>query len=339
MTARKPPPSIWRWLGMLAVVGLLVFVLRHVDPAEVRRGFARVDLRLLPVLVALVALNFWIRSWRWRYLLKDGRSMSQRSLIEATTIGFMATFILPFRAGEVARPWILTRWEAIRFGPAVASIVTERVLDTLVIIGFFGLAASRIEEAPAWLDTGAKLLGAIAVVGTVLMLLAYFASGFFSRLARKLIDRLLFPACCAKLRTALNQLVDGFLDGLKAITSIRQLLLVIIASLLLWLEMALFYQVGLWTLGIPLGPTAGLMVTVLVALAVAAPGPPGFLGTFQIGCLAALGLFEIDRETGLSYAIVTHLVQAAVIILAGLWMLQARGLTLRGSLGPAAEKE
>lgn len=324
----------WRWLGVLVVVGLLALLLRNVDWGGVARSFASVDLKFLPLLVLLVALNFLIRSWRWRYLLAGGRSMSMRSLVEATTVGFMSTFLLPFRAGELTRPWILTRWERVRFGPAAASIVTERVVDALVVVGFLAVAAGRMDEAPEWLGTGAKLLGGVAATGVVMMLMAYFFSRAFSKLARRMIALFLFPKLLRNVRAALYQLVDGFLEGLKAIASGRQLTIVLLASLVLWLEMMLFYQVGLWTMGLTLGPLAGLMVTVLVALAIAAPGPPGFLGTFQIGCLAALELFGVSREAGLSYAIVAHVVQAGCIIPAGLWILHARGLALRQSLPP-----
>jgi uncharacterized membrane protein YbhN (UPF0104 family) len=133
---------------------------------------------------------------------------------------------------------------------------------------------------------------------------------------------------------ALVQLVDGVLEGLKAISSGRQLAAVLGLSVVLWLELALFYQVGLWTMGMSLGPLAGLMVMVLVALAVSLPGPPGFLGTFQLGCKYALLLFGVSDEIWLSYAIVMHVVQAATIIPAGLWVLHARGLSLRASLPP-----
>jgi len=333
--ARKPR---WQWIGVIVVIGLLALLLRHVEWAAVRSGFAQVDYRFLPLLIALVALNFVIRSWRWRYLVAGGESMSLRSLVDATTVGFMSSFLLPFRAGEVTRPWILTRWESVGFGSAVASIVVERVVDALVVIGLLSLAAGWIEEAPEWLSTGARLLGLVALVGLGMMLMAYFFSRAFSKLARRMVSVLLFPAALSKLREGLYQMIDGFLEGLKAISSGRQLLVVIGASLVLWLEMALFYQAGLWTMGIHLSPLAGLMVNVLVALAIAAPGPPGFLGTYQIGCLAALGLFSVSRETGLSYAIVTHVVQAACIIPAGLWILHARGLKLRESLPPSSEK-
>lgn len=322
----------WQWLGIILVVGLLVLLLRQVDWAQVHSSFSQVDLRYVPLLVALVALNFLIRSWRWRYLLIGGESMSLRSLVDATTAGFMASFLLPFRAGEVARPWVLTRWESIRFGSAAASIVVERVVDAVVIVGFLAIGAGWIHEAPEWLGAGATLLGFIAAAGLALMFVAYFFSRGFSRFSRRVVSIVFFPNFLSRLRAALYHMIEGFLEGLKAISSGRQLLIVLISSVVLWLEMALFYQACLWTTGIALGPLAGLMVMVLVALAVAAPGPPGFLGTFQIGCLAALGLFGVTREQGLSYAVFAHVLQAACIIPAGLWILHRRGLRLRDSI-------
>ena len=331
--------GVSQWLGIVVVLGLLTLLLRHVEWDAVRASFSKVDLRFIPVLVFLVVLNFLIRSWRWRYLLVGGESMSFRSLVDATTAGFMASFLLPFRAGEVARPWVLTRWESIGFGSAAASIVVERVIDALVIIGVLSIAAEWIDNAPEWLEAGTRVLGLIALVGLVMMLMAYFFSRAFSKLGRRMIRVFLFPRFLAGLRNGLYQLMDGFLQGLKAISNGRQLWIVMIASLALWLEMAVFYQVCLWTLGLQLSPLAGVMVMVLVALAIAAPGPPGFLGTFQIGCLAALGLFGVSREMGLSYAVVAHVVQAACIIPAGLWILHARGLRLRDSIRSASSAQ
>ena len=313
---------------------LVAFVLREIDLAAVRHAFAQVDLRWVPVLVLLLGLNFLIRSWRWRHLLGGGKPLPLGSLVEATSVGFMTSFLLPFRAGELARPWVLSRWQPVRFGSAMASIVLERVTDALTVVGFLGLAVSRWSESPDWLEAGARLLGVVAVIGLVMMVFAYAFSDAFTRVLQRGID-LLVPSRWEKLRKHLHELVEGFFAGLKAIRSIRQLLLVMIGSVALWLELALFYQVGLWTMGLALPFWAGITVMVLVALAVAAPGPPGFLGTFQIGCIAALSLHGIGREEALSFSIVMHLGQAACIIPAGVWVLHHRGLKVREALPPS----
>ena len=320
-----------RWVGAGLVLVLLAVVVREVDGESVKRALARVDLRWAPLLVLLLALNFLIRSWRWRYLLGGGRRLPVGPLAEATTVGFMSSFLLPFRAGEVVRPWLLSRWRPVRFGTAVASIVIERVTDGLTVIGLLALAAARWRESPEWLEAGARMLGLVAAAGLGMMVLAYAFSAPFTRWAQRLVD-LLVPARLDAWRLRLHHLVDGFFSGLKAIRSLRQLLLVILGSVALWLELAVFYQAGLRMMGLELPFAAGLSVTVLVALAIAAPGPPGFLGTFQIGCIAALGLHGIGRGDALSFSIVMHLGQAACIVPAGLWVLHHRGLGFREAL-------
>lgn len=242
--------------------------------------------------------------------------------------GFMASFVLPFRAGEVARPWVLSRWEPVRFGAGVASIVVERIMDALVVVGILGLSVGHWESPPEWLGAGARLLGVVGGVGIVGLILAYLFSAAFTKLGQKVIS-LVFRG---KLEAKLHELVDEFFTGLKAIRTFGQLAMVVITSIVMWLELAVFYQVGLYAMGLHLPLWAGVTVMVLVALAVAVPGLPGFLGTFQFGCVGALALYAVGKEEALSYSIVMHVVQAVGIIGAGLWILKARGLSLKGAM-------
>ena len=49
----------------------------------------------------------------------------------ATVIGFAASFLLPARAGEVIRPYVLARREGLSAPAAFATIILERLLDLL----------------------------------------------------------------------------------------------------------------------------------------------------------------------------------------------------------------
>jgi uncharacterized protein (TIRG00374 family) len=315
-------------LGALFVIAVLGWLFMSLDWKAVAEGFRKVDYRLFPVLVILLAVNFLLRSWRWAWLLPEGRTVPLKSLLEATVFGFMASFVLPFRAGEVARPWMLSRWEPVRFGAGVASIVVERIMDALVVVTILGLSVGHWESPPEWLGAGARFLGMVAAVGLIGLILAYLFSGAFTRFGQRMIS-LVFRG---KFEEKLHQLVDEFFAGLKAIRSFGQLAVVVILSILMWLEMALFYQVGLHTMGMSLPLWAGVTVMVLVALAVAVPGLPGFLGTFQFGCVGALALYAVGKEEALSYSIVMHVVQAVGIIGAGLLVLKARGLSFKKAL-------
>lgn len=326
--SEKTGPKGLQWLGALFVVAILGWLFLSLDWKAVGEGFKKVDYRLFPVLVILLALNFVLRAWRWGWLLPEGRKLPLKSLLEATVFGFMASFILPFRAGEVARPWMLSRWEPVRFGAGVASIVVERIMDALVVVGILGLTVGHWDSPPAWLGAGARLLGVVGGLGIVGLILAYLFSAAFTKLGQKMIS-LVFRG---KFEAKLHELVDEFFEGLKAIRSFPQLAVVVITSIVMWLEMAVFYQVGLHTMGLSLPLWAGLTVMVLVALAVAVPGLPGFLGTFQFGCVGALALYAVGKEEALSYSIVMHVVQAVGIIGAGLWILKARGLSLKKAM-------
>lgn len=65
----------------------------------------------------------------------------------------------------------------------------------------------------------------------------------------------------------------------------------------------------------------------MVAFAVAVPSAPGFLGTFQFGCIIALSvLYPYSKEFAVAYSVVSLGVQYVVLNLAGLYVLKKRGL-------------
>ena len=83
-----------------------------------------------------------------------------------------------------------------------------------------------------------------------------------------------------------------------------------------------------------------LTVTVMVGLALAAPSGPGFVGTFQAGCVVALsGVFGVSKEISVAYSIFAHAVQAIVGILVGLYSLYRQGLSFSGMLDALGSRE
>ena len=66
----------------------------------------------------------------------------------------------------------------------------------------------------------------------------------------------------------------------------------------------------------------------MASLAVAAPGAPGFLGTFQLGCVVALTMFGFSEEFAVAYSVVLHSLQVNSVVLAGFLILHRRGLHL-----------
>ncbi|MGA1531013.1 MAG: hypothetical protein ACO398_09770, partial [Kiritimatiellia bacterium] len=89
----------------------------------------------------------------------------------------------------------------------------------------------------------------------------------------------------------------------------------------------LWYQVLLWGFGIYPSWWVGMMLNVMIALAVAAPSAPGFVGTFQVGCIVALStIYGYSKEFAMAYSMIAHVFQMALIVVAGIVVLQLRGM-------------
>ena len=104
----------------LLTIGLLAFFLRNADMAgvwaETRR--ARTDLLVLALIVT--ALTYVLRALRWQYLLAPIGPTHFANAFRTTVIGFAASFLLPARAGEVIRPYLLARKENLSATAAFA---------------------------------------------------------------------------------------------------------------------------------------------------------------------------------------------------------------------------
>ncbi len=92
---------------------LLVVIVFGLDWKLVIDNLKRVELFYIPVFFVLLFAANWIRAIRWNLLIPGEESLSTTKLFEAVMVGFLATFLLPLRAGEFIRPWILSRWQPV----------------------------------------------------------------------------------------------------------------------------------------------------------------------------------------------------------------------------------
>jgi uncharacterized membrane protein YbhN (UPF0104 family) len=89
--------------------------------------------------------GLWARAKRWRWLFPPGPEPP--GIMPATMIGYMANNVLPLRAGEVVRIYVLARKlrESGRMTGAqsiwlvTATMVVERVLDSLAIVSILAM--------------------------------------------------------------------------------------------------------------------------------------------------------------------------------------------------------
>ena len=154
----------------------MVYLLRSVDFAELGRQLRATQWGWAAIATALAPAGIWARAVRWRYLFPP-RS-EPPGLVAATMIGYMANNVLPLRAGEFVRVYVVARrWGAAAAGAAgrghgfwttLATLFVERVLDSLFIVAMLA-ALVLVIPVPAVLQYAAAVLLAVDCLGIAIM--------------------------------------------------------------------------------------------------------------------------------------------------------------------------
>jgi uncharacterized protein (TIRG00374 family) len=321
-----------RALIVLALgAALLVFFLYNVDLRGVARQIVHADPIWLAFSLSTMVVNLAIRSWRWQYLLEPLGRPGFGSSFRATAVGFAASTVLPARAGEVIRPYFLSRQEDISATGAFATIILERVLDMVTVLVllasyvlFFAPAPTPDTqvafEAVKWAGTTAAVGSSVALI--VLFLLAGNPARLASSLAR--LETVL-PSTLAGL---LSRVAEKFATGLGAIRKPGRLLVALVLSFPLWLSIA----AGIWATAVAFHlaiPFAGSFVVVaLLVVGVAVP-TPGAVGGFHAAFrFAATTFFGAPDDAAVGAAIVAHLFTVGPTLLLGLIFAAQEGLNL-----------
>jgi hypothetical protein len=333
-------------VGVAVSIGCLYLATRGTEWGDVGRAMARARAGWVAALFVASVLTVYIRAQRWRVLLRPLGDVPLYPALSATAIGFGASSVLPFRLGEILRPALLGRHAGVGLTGALSSVVLERLFDMLLVIVCF-LALSLVYRMPAGLRDGAWVLGTLATLGFALLVAMQRNRDFAERLIARILGWL--PA---RLARGLTPLGSSFLNGLGALADIRTVLLVLAYSAYLWGVIVLTFLFGMLALDIGTSWTAShlvaasLAVMVVVAAAVFLPQAPGFVGTWQYGCVLALHtIFHVPKEMAVGYSLLTWVVQMLVNILtAGVFLAredfswrEIRGLVSQNA--PPAEVE
>lgn len=299
--------------------------------AVVRAAFARVQYGYVLPLALLSAYSVFVRCQRWQLLLRPVGDVPLLPLFSATSIGFFCNMVLPLRVGEVVRPVLLGRRTDLPVSSVLASVLVERLLDMVTILLFLGVVITLVPVSESIRRSGmAFLVFAAAAVTLVLALQRRNRAAL--GLTQWMLGRL--PAT---VRTHADAALHGFIDGLQGLSGGGTLLRIAGYSFYLWAVIASVFALGFVACGleVPLVSGALALVTV-VAGAVSAPSAPGFIGTFQAGCIVALALFGVGRADAVPYSFVVWAAQWLTQIVLGVVFLLRENVSFRDIQGPEA---
>jgi uncharacterized protein (TIRG00374 family) len=316
----------------LALILLAVFF-RNVDVSGVVSAIVRARPEWLLFSLLTMLVNLVIRAWRWQYLLEPLGKASFGNSFKATAVGFAARSVLPAAAGELVRPYFLSRREPMSATGAFATIILERLLDIVTILAllasyvfFFGRDMSA---ANATVFAAVKWAGATAAAAALAALAVLFVMAGNPARLRDGLRRLeqVLPSTLAGL---LARIAEKFAIGLGAIRRPGRLLVALLWSFPLWLSIGL----GIWAvteafhLAVPF--TGSFLLIALLTIGVAIP-TPGSIGSFHEAFrLGATLFFGAPNDAAVGAAIMLHIISIGPSFLLGLFFAAQEGMNLAG---------
>jgi uncharacterized membrane protein YbhN (UPF0104 family) len=328
--------------GALAAVLLLAFFFRGMDWPALGRVLAEARLVPLVGLVAVTVLIYFVRGWRWGWLLQPLGRVGLVDLFSATMVGFASGLLIP-RAGELLRPWLVSRRYPIAFSAGLATIILERLVDMITVLVLFAIYLFVL-PVPAAQAEGRVLFefwqlrptamgfitagGAVAIVAVVAVLAVLAAlhgnpGGVIGWLEARLARAPRF------ISGPLGKVLHSFTDGLAVLRApLPHLAGIGGQSLLVWLLIALGFHLNHLAFGIELPFHATFLLIAFLVVGVAIP-TPGMVGGFHAFYLIALAdVFGVERERAAAAGIAAHALSNLPVLVLGLALLGREGLSL-----------
>jgi uncharacterized protein (TIRG00374 family) len=282
------------------------------------------------MMVPLGAYNLYARCQRWKILLErtHGRTIPMMPIYSSSAIGFMANMVLPFRVGDIARPLLAARGARLPVASTFATSIVERVLD-LLALAIFGLGIVFFADVPPEIKKSAQVAAVLAIVT--------FSAAIVVVVRREVVlpklDHLWRRI--PKVGPVVLRLEHEFVDGMAPIAEPLLLVRLFAWSMWIWFSIAISFAVGFRAAGIDVPFIGGgITVSTIVALAVAFPSAPAFVGQFEWGCKVALEqIHGVDGSAAIGYSILVHTTQFFTQVLLGVIFLAREGLTFRDLAG------
>ena len=273
------------------------------------------------------------RGIRWRQTLEPiGEKPRLLTCVNSIFLSYAASLVIP-RIGEFTRCGVLSKYDKVSFPKALGTVVTERAIDTLLVMAITGatlLAQMKIFNR-FFVSTGTNMdyilksfsftgYAVTAICGIAILTLLHF-----------LLKRLAFYD---KVKTTLS----GIWQGMMSLKSVKNIPLFVLLTIGIWGSYFLHYYLTFFCFEFTsgLGLMCGLATFVVGSIAVIVPTPNG-AGPWHFAVKTMMLLYgttaingkQITADEALSFVLIVHTIQTMLVILLGVWALsvQPKALT------------
>lgn len=315
--------SGWKRVALqlgLGLGALAVFVWR-VDLGAVFAQLGRIDVRWAALALIVFTGSKFVHGWRWWSFL--GRpEVPQLPLIGVFLMSNMANSLLPLRAGDLLRVEVPNhRWGVPRSTLASSVFVVESVLDLfafavlMMVVVWYAPLPPVLGQLVVFVSVAAVLLFTVMVV----LARTRGLTRWVARLVRPLPERI---------GSAIQSIVPPFVDGMASLRTNRDAVRAVLISVFAWLVEVAFYWMMAEAFALELDLHQAMVLMIAANLIVSLPLTPWSVGPYELAVTEALVAIGADRVNAGAFALGSHLMLQAWILITG----SAAMLALR--LGP-----
>lgn len=322
--------SVRTVLVSLLAIALLAWFLRDADLQMVWVHVRDAKPGYLLLAFALVVLPYWMRAIRWQRLLMPLGRPSFRSILRTTVIGFAALAVLPARAGDVLRPYLLARREGLSVTATFATIIMERILDLVAVLvllslflwGFADSSSIRPDLLqPIKLSALVTSAVAVGLFGLTWLLATHPERvGSLVRTAGRALPH--------RLAERLASSASSFSTGFAAVRDPRGLLLALFWSFPVWLSFAAETWAVTRAFGIEMSLPGAFLIQAMLVIGVAVPTPGGVGSYHEMYRLGVTTFFGAPNAAAVAAAIVLHAISFIPAVVVGLVFMAQDSLSL-----------
>ena len=256
-----------------------------------------------------------MRGWRWKQTLDPiGEHPRHSTAVNAVFLSYAVSLVIP-RIGEFTRCGVLKRWEDISFSKALGTVVTERAVDTLIVMFYSGLIllVEMSVFGTFFRKTGTSLdhiLSSFSLTGYLVTAICGVAALVLLHLLLKNLS------IYNKVKTTLG----GIWEGVLSLRGIKNLPLYLFFSVGIWVCYFLHYYLTFFCFDFTedLGLGCALVSFVVANFAVIVPTPNG-AGPWHFAIKTMLILYGVADEQALYFVLIVHSVQTMLVIALGVW--------------------
>lgn len=314
----------------LLIVAAFVWALRRAGlPLAPADALEHVSWPGVAGFVALFWIGWFLRSWRWYYLLQPiAPDLKPWRAFGVCLVGYAAIFFAPLRLGELVRPYLISRDDDVSFVHAVGTVAAERIVDGLFVVALTALALAtsvplaHLPNRVGGLPIPVSLVPKALAGATVMFVLAFGAMAAFYRLrdtARTVMQKVI-GVVSPRLADFCAQKVEHLGESLAFLPAWRRLLPFLRETAVSWAALG-FAQVCLLR-GVGLNGTVSeaFVIIGVSSLGSLLPAGPGFFGAYQVSMYTSLAMFHPEADVlskGAALVFISYLGQIGTSALAG----------------------